>query len=214
MNLIYVGDAMCSWCYGFAQPLDALLADPQGAAPLQLALVMGGLRPFTTEAISPARADELAGHWHRVAEASGQPFAQAPDTALHIPGFVYDTEPAARATVTVRSLWSQHVWRYFKAVQQAFYAEGRNVTEPAVLADIAEQLGLPRAEFGKAFASDKMREATLQDFRQSQAWGIRGFPTLVAEHGDHLHLVGSGFMPIEALRERLADALKPHEHAH
>ncbi|MBC8056755.1 MAG: DsbA family protein, partial [Rhizobiales bacterium] len=80
--------------------------------------------------------------------------------------------------------------------------------------DIAEQLGLPRAEFGKAFASDKMREATLQDFRQSQAWGIRGFPTLVAEHGDHLHLVGSGFMPIEALRERLADALKPHEHAH
>ena len=36
MNLIYIGDPMCSWCYGFAAPLDALLADPQGAAPLQL----------------------------------------------------------------------------------------------------------------------------------------------------------------------------------
>ena len=122
MNLIYVGDAMCSWCYGFAQPLDALLADPQDAAPLRLSLVMGGLRPFTTDAIAPERADELAGHWHRVAEASGQPFAQTPHTALHLPGFVYDTEPAARATVTVRSLFPQHVWRYFKAVQHAFYA--------------------------------------------------------------------------------------------
>ncbi len=214
MNLIYVGDAMCSWCYGFAQPLDELLADPQDAAPLQLALVMGGLRPFTTETITPARADELAGHWHRVAEASGQPFAQAPNTALHIPGFVYDTEPAARATVTVRSLWPQHVWRYFKAVQHAFYAEGRNVTEPGVLADVAEQLGLPRAEFGKAFASQKMRDATLRDFQQSQAWGIRGFPTLVAEHGDHLHLVGSGFMPIATLRERLAHVTTAHDQPH
>ena len=210
MNLIYVGDAMCSWCYGFAKPLDELLADPQDTAPLQLALVMGGLRPFTTEPIAPERADELAGHWRRVAEASGQPFTAAPNTALHAPGFVYDTEPAARATVTVRSLWPQHVWRYFKAVQHAFYAEGRNVTEPGVLADLAEQLGLPRAEFGKAFASQKMRDATLQDFQQSQAWGIRGFPTLVAEHGDHLHLVGSGFMAIPTLRERLAQVGTAH----
>jgi hypothetical protein len=124
MNLIYVGDAMCSWCYGFARPLDDLLGDPQDAAPLQLALLMGGLRPFTKEPMSPARADELAGHWLLVEETSGQPFARAPDTALHRRNFVYDTEPASRATVTVRSLWPQHVWRYFKAVQQAFYAEG------------------------------------------------------------------------------------------
>ena len=214
MNLIYVGDAMCSWCYGFAKPLDELLADPQDAAPLQLALVMGGLRPFTTEPIAAERATELAGHWHRVAEASGQPFAQAPHTALHSPGFVYDTEPAARATVTVRSLWPQQVWRYFKAVQHAFYADARNVVEPGVLADIAGELGLPRADFGKAFASQKMRDLTLQDFQQSQSWGIRGFPTLVAEHDDHLHLVGSGFMPIETLRERLSGAANAHDDHH
>ena len=212
MNLIYVGDPMCSWCYGFAAPLDALLADPQDTAPLQLALVMGGLRPFTTEAITHERADELAGHWHHVEQASGQPFSNAPDAAIHAPGFVYDTEPASRATVTVRSLWPRLVWRYFKAVQRAFYAEGRNVTDPAVLADIAEALGIPRADFGRAFASQQMRDATLADFRQSQAWGIRGFPTLVAEHGDHLHLVGSGFMPIDRLREALAGAGAAHHH--
>ena len=216
MNLIYVGDAMCSWCYGFARPLDDLLADPQDAAPLNMALVMGGLRPFTTEPIAPARADEIAGHWHRVADASGQPFATAPNTALHRPGFIYDTEPAARATVTVRSLWPKHVWQYFKTVQHAFYAEGRDVTDPGVLADIAEALGLPRKEFGRAYASTEMRDATLLDFKQSQSWGVRGFPTLVAEHGDHLHLVGSGYMPIETLRARLAAVATAHDahHAH
>lgn len=212
MNLIYVADPMCSWCYGFGKPLDALLADPQDSAPLQLALVMGGLRPFTTEPITPERAKELAGHWHHVEEASGQPFARSPDTAIERPGFVYDTEPASRATVTVRSHWPRLVWRYFKAVQHAFYAQALDVTDPAVLADEAEKLGIARAEFAQAFASQAMRDATLADFQQTQQWGIRGFPALIAEHGDHLHLVGNGFMPLDALRHALAHAAAPHAH--
>jgi putative protein-disulfide isomerase len=212
MNLIYIGDPMCSWCYGFAKPMDELLADPRETAPLQLALIMGGLRPFTTEPMAPGKADEIFGHWHHVAEASGQPFAQAPNTALHIPGFVYDTEPASRATVTVRSYWPGKVWQFFKAVQRAFYAEAKDVTRPEVLADVAEQFGITRADFAKAFASQEMRDMTAADFEQSQAWGIRGFPTVVAQHGDHLHLVGSGYMPIDTLRERIAAASTPHQH--
>src|SRR5512146_905457 len=171
MNLIYVADPMCSWCYGFGQTLSALLADPGQAAPLQLALVMGGLRPYTTEPLAPGRADEIFGHWRHVHEATGLPFAPAPQTALHRPGFVYDTEPASRATITVRTHWPQHVWRYFKAVQHAFYAEGLDVARGEVLAAVAEQQGLPRGNFETAFDSEAMREATRQDFAQSQAWG-------------------------------------------
>ena len=92
----------------------------------------------------------------------------------------------------MRSLWPQQVWRYFKAVQHAFYADApqRGQTRrcsPTWPATSASREPSSR----KAFASQKMRELTLQaDFQQSQQWGIRGFPALVAEHGDHLHLVG------------------------
>ncbi len=208
MNLIYVADPMCSWCYGFSKSMDELLADPGPAAPLQLALVMGGLRPFTTESMTPARIAEILDHWRHVHEASGQPFAAAPATALHAPGFVYDTEPSSRAIATVRSLAPAHVWRCLKAVHAAFYADARDVTRPEVLADIAQEIGLPRAEFAHAFASQAMRDATLADFRQAQAWGIRGFPALIAEHEGGLHLVAQGFLPADALRERLG-ALSP-----
>ena len=211
MNLIYVADPMCSWCYGFGKSMDALLANPGEFAPLQLALVMGGLRPYTSESLAPGRADEIFGHWQHVHEATGLPFAPAPNTALHEPGFVYDTEPASRATIAVRTHWPQHVWRFFKAVQQAFYAEGRNVARPEVLADIAESVGLPRDNFAAAFASDAMREATRQDFAQTQAWGIRGFPALVAEARGGLHMVTQGYLPEDDVRERLA-ALQAQAH--
>ncbi|HJV63213.1 MAG TPA: DsbA family protein [Albitalea sp.] len=212
MNLIYVADPMCSWCYGFGKTLSALLAEPGDAAPLQLALVMGGLRPYTTEPLAPGRADEIFGHWRHVHEATGLPFAQAPHTALHQPGFVYDTEPASRATITVRTHWPQHVWRYFKAVQHAFYADGLDVARTEVLAEVAGQQGLPRGNFETAFESESMREATRQDFAQSQAWGIRGFPALIAEAGGRLHLVAQGYLPLPELRERLAalTAQQPH----
>lgn len=104
----------------------------------------------------------------------------------------------------MRTWWPQHVWRYFKAVQHAFYAEGENVTQRKVLADIAEQQGLPRANFEAAFDSEELREATRRDFAQSQAWGIRGFPALVAEVDGALHLVAHGYLSEDALRERLA----------
>ena len=212
MNLIYVADPMCSWCYGFARPLGELLEDPQDSAPLQLALMVGGLRPFTTEVIAPHFATELAGHWHHVAQASGQPFAASPGTAIERPGFIYDTEPASRAAVTVRSHWPKQVWRYFKAIQHAFYAEARDITDPSVLADEAEKLGIPRPEFAQSFASQAMRDATLADFSQVQAWGIRGFPALIAERGEQLHLVANGFMPLERLRAALAQVATSASH--
>jgi putative protein-disulfide isomerase len=204
MNLIYFADPMCSWCYGFGKSLSAVLADPRDAAPLQLALVMGGLRPYTTEPLAEGRADEIFAHWKHVHDASGLPFATAPSTALHEPGFVYDTEPASRATIAVRTHWPQHVWRYFRAVQHAFYAEGKNVTRPEVLAEVAEAVGLPRDNFAVAFASQEMRDAAQSDFSQTQSFGIRGFPALVAEIGGALHLVANGYLPEEALRERLS----------
>jgi putative protein-disulfide isomerase len=207
MNLVYVADPMCSWCYGFAPALDALLESPRGEQPPTLSLVMGGLRPYTSEPLSAAKADEIFEHWRHVHEASGQPFAPAPHTALHRIGFVYDTEPASRAAVTVRSRWPQLAWAFFKTVQQAFYADAKDVTQRSVLADLAQHQGIARAEFEAAFDSDAMRNATRRDFAQSQAWGVRGFPTLLVEQGSTLQVICHGYCGAGALQQRLTAVL-------
>jgi putative protein-disulfide isomerase len=200
MQLTYVADPMCSWCWGFSsQPLTALLADGEHT----LTLLMGGLRPYTTEPLGEAKAREILGHWHRVAEASGAPFAPEPHAAMQAAGFVYDTEPASRAVVVAREHWPDRAWALMKAVQRAFYADARDVTQAEVLADIGAECGIDRDAFVAAFDASDARAATARDFEQSQAWGIRGFPALIAEHGGRLHLIANGYTPVEALRERL-----------
>ena len=91
-EIIYIGDPMCSWCWGFAPVLDEML-DRHGQH-AELKIIVGGLRPGTTSPMDESDKSTIRSHWEHVNEASGQPFDYA---FFDRDGFVYDTEPAARA---------------------------------------------------------------------------------------------------------------------
>ncbi len=195
--LIYVADPMCSWCYGFAPELQALLDTLPGQ---ELRLVMGGLRTYTTQPMDAALRASLSHHWSEVERISGQPFDRA---LLARSDFVYDTEPACRAVVTVRSADPSRAWPMFHAVQRAFYAQGRDVTRAGVLATIhAELTGESGAEFEQRMESAAMREATRADFALAREWEVQGFPTLFAERDGHYALLAPGYTKAPELIER------------
>lgn len=197
--LVYFADPMCSWCYGFGPELAAFLAGEPG---LRLDVVMGGLRAGNREAMTPAFRDMLAGHWDHVRTESGLPFTPA---ALERPGFVYDTEPACRAVVAVRTLAPGKALGYFHRVQSAFYAEGHDVTSPAVLAELAQAEGLDRAAFLAALASDAAKAETALDFSTAREMGVSGFPTIAVGYpARQFFLLASGFTRAAVLAERLA----------
>src|SRR5215212_11330318 len=136
-HLIYIADPMCSWCWGFSPVIDAIRARFGDALPIRL--ILGGLRPGTTEPMHEKAKRTTREHWEHVREASGQPFDFA---FFDREGFVYDTEPASRAVVVARrSAWGLAMLR---AVHRAFYAQNRDVTRAEVLADVAAEVGLDR----------------------------------------------------------------------
>lgn len=174
-QLIYFSDPMCSWCYGFAPVIDAIRAEFGEALPIRL--VMGGLRPGTEEPMTAEARQEIGAHWRHVQDASGQPFEWS---ALEREGFVYDTDPAARAVVIVRRHKPALALDFLERAQRAFYAEGRDVTEARVLVDLAAEFGLDREEFLIEWASRPAKQETWADYGVSQRAGVTGFPTLVA----------------------------------
>ncbi|QJR09424.1 hypothetical protein DSM104443_00468 [Usitatibacter rugosus] len=199
MQLLYIADPLCSWCYGFGPELEKLLvAHPEA----KLELVMGGLRPFNTDPMSDAFRDMLREHWKHVAEASGLAFSEA---VFDTPGFIYDTEPPCRAVVTGRTIDASRSLALMKAIQGAFYREGQDVTKPEVLADLAAGVGYDRAEFLAALESDDMRNETRLDFTTAQSLGVTGFPTVGVAYDKQLYLVTSGFVTVDVLEERLVE---------
>ncbi|MBI1773506.1 MAG: DsbA family protein [Burkholderiales bacterium] len=198
-QLIYVADPMCSWCYGFGPELLAFLDTVPDA---KIDLIMGGLRAYNKQVLDDATRTTIVGHWQQVAERSGLPFS---DTTMSQPGFIYDTEPACRAVVTARTLTDddtgQSALAVFHAVQHGFYAKGRDVSDPAVLSELAVTAmnkvegedSFDAASFAETLVSPMAMSDTREHFEQAKSWGIRGFPALLLVHDGALHMIASGY---------------------
>ena len=191
-HLLYIADPMCSWCWGFAPVIEVITAEFGDDLPLHV--VMGGLRPGTTEPMTDKARAEIGTHWTHVREATGQPIDFS---LLDRTDFVYDTEPAARAVVVMRSAGA--ALTALQRIQRAFYAEGRDVTRAEELADLAAEIGADRDAFLTAFHSPAAHAETMNDFALSREAGVTGFPTLLVgtEDPDDYRLVANGYRPAE-----------------
>jgi len=192
-EFVYVGDPMCSWCWGFAPVLDEL----QRAFTIPIRLVAGGLRPGdAAEPLNDRMRGTLAHHWDQVAARTGQPFDYK---VLERDGWVYDTETADTAVVTMRELNPKETLSFFFKVQRAFYADGIDVTDPSVYRGLVEGFDIDPDLFMKSLNSPEMRERTWADFNEARQLGVNGFPTLLLDEGDRMVTAAPGYVPAESL---------------
>jgi putative protein-disulfide isomerase len=196
LHFIYFADPMCSWCWGFSPVVQTLRERTAGILPMRL--VMGGLRPGTTTPMPEEARRNLVGHWHEIHELTGQPFG---DGLIGQEGFIYDTDPAARAVVRMRRGGEEIALDFLSRVQQAFYAENRDVTQYAVLGELAAEFGQDADAFVADLDDEALKNETWRDYAISQRAGVTGFPTLiVGPNADKTYaVVNRGYQDAEAV---------------
>ncbi len=203
VDLIYVGDPMCSWCWGFSPVLQQIQA--RFGALIRLQVVVGGLRPGPrAKVLDEQLKATLRQHWDRIGATTGQPFDYG---FFDRADWLYDTEPAARALVAVRELAPDQTFAFFDKLQRAFYADGIDITDDQELKRLAVALeGIEGPDFEQRLHSARIAANTRADFAQAQAWGVQGFPTLLlsrpGKDGQSVanrYLLTSGWQPFDTL---------------
>ena len=196
LELVYVADPMCSWCWGFAPVIEKV----EASFDMGLRIIIGGLRPGDrAEPIDGIR-DYLAHHWTQVAQASGQPFDHA---GLDRDDWMYDTLVPDTAVVTMREAARNETRRFLDTVQRAFYAERLDVTDPDVYRDLVAGFPVDPDEFVDQIGSAEMRAVTNQDFVEAQWLGVTGFPTLLLRDGTSTLPISYGYAPFETVAGRI-----------
>jgi putative protein-disulfide isomerase len=210
MKLIFVGDPMCSWCYGFGKELSILAArHPE----LSLEIVVGGVRAGATDLLDDSGKQFRLGHWERVEQLSGLPFNRKAFLARE--NFVYDTEPICRAVVAARQIAPEaDQLTVFRTLQHAFYVDGLDTTDGAVLAQVAvaalAKLGHVHdvEAFHEVWSALATIAATRAEFAQVRALGINSFPALLLDANDQLSVVSPGYAPVDQLDRQLTALLQ------
>lgn len=196
-KLIYVGDPMCSWCWGFAPEIDGL------ADEFPVEVLVGGLRPGpSAQVLDDRMASSLRHHWREVAERTGQPFDES--ILCRRDGWVYDTEPADIAVVVMREMSQTATLPFFTTIQHAFYADGLDVTDLDILTELATGFEIDTGDFSKRLASTEAKKSAWADFSLARRWGISGFPALIGEiEDDRLALLTRGWTTADVIRARI-----------
>jgi predicted DsbA family dithiol-disulfide isomerase len=90
-----------------------------------------------------------------------------------------------------------------EALFRAYFVDGKNIGDPAVLLEIAKGIGLDAAGAREVIEKRTYKAAVDSDWEKSRAYGITGVPTFVA--GGY-GVVGA--QPYEALEQLVAQARK------
>lgn len=179
-----VSDLMCPWCIvGFRQLEQALAAVGVGA--------YVRWHPFELNPQMPPEGQNLTEH---IMEKYGSSQEQSEANRTHLQGlgqelgidFAFTPESRIVNTFQAHQLlgWAQteglqHPLKM--ALFEAHFTEGRDVSDPAVLVEVAESVGLDRARAAEVLESGEMAEET----RAHQAFwtsrGISGVPSMVFE---------------------------------
>lgn len=210
LSLIYVGDPMCSWCWGSSNIIKQAreYAIQHGVG---FQVISGGLRPGGGDAWTDTFKNFLRTEWKNIQRLTKQPFTEKLLERAH---FNYDTEPSARAVYVARQLWQDHdhhdekLLAFFSAIQYKFYVDGEDPNELEYYRSICETFELDFDVFSTLFELPETQAATYEEFKLNRSWGIKGFPSFAIRHGDNVKIIGSGHVALEKLTQAIDDLIK------
>lgn len=200
MKIIYVGDPMCSWCYGFGDQMSLLLGKYPNA---DFELVMGGLRKDGDEHISTLK-EFLKEHWMDVSRTTGVKF----NYNILNEDIYYNTEPACRAVTTFRTYNKKDLLNYFRDIQEAFYLNNINPFLTENYAELASKYGVDKKAFEDRMTSDLGFRLVLDDFNRATSLKVSTFPTVFLEYQGMIYLITRGYDNAESMARKIEDLLK------
>ena len=206
IRIDFVSDVSCPWCAIGLQALEQAIARGGDDVAVEL-----HFQPFELNPQLPAEGEDALGH---LAAKYGISEQQARDNGEAIRargaelGFTFDMARRRHVWNTfdahrllhwaeVESLQKQRALKH--ALLRAYFTEGENVSDHAVLARLAAVAGLDETRAREILASDEHADAVRERERHYTDSGIRAVPSVIF---NQRHLVQGG-QPVEVFERAL-----------
>jgi putative protein-disulfide isomerase len=199
-SVLYVTDAYCGWCWGFAARMGEFEATNRHRVPFTA--ISGGL-------FSGERAGPLSAYPHipaanaRIAHLTGARFGDPYQRLVREGSMVMNSSDAAAALAALRSLVPEKAIHWAHELQEAFYVRGQSLSEPATIARIAAANGLDAEQVLRRLQDGSAHTQGAVDSLLARQLGVSTYPTLLFVDGGKVHGLATIGTAIEVLNAHL-----------
>lgn len=198
MELIYLFDPLCGWCYGFGHQLEIFKNKYQSQ--LNYTVISGGMvtgsRVGSLSEIAPNIQDSTP----RVEQLSGIKFGEAFMNDLRGAGnTILDSTPPSKAFVILKETFPSQQVELAHKIQSLFYSQGLDLNRVDSYLTLCTHLGYDLEEFKANFEGLTYQLATKDEFVRAANFGVSGYPTVVLRQSENYYLVSNGFTTAEKL---------------
>lgn len=183
MKLYFFWDAYCGWCHGFKAILTPFMAEHPD---LELNIVSGGLfdqgNPISAYAHIPQANAQIA-------QLYGVTFGDDYQKVLSQGNFVMNSYHVAAGFGILRDLLPQAQWLTLASdLQNAWYHDGKSLSDLATYQDLARQYGLDLDTVTDQIKAAFEKTNDLHpDYLIARQFGVQSYPTLVIEREGHYY---------------------------
>jgi putative protein-disulfide isomerase len=217
MKLIYIYDALCGWCYGFAPAMRDFYQNHKNDFETS-DVVSGGMitgeRIGTIGEVAPYIKTAYKDVENRTGVKFGETFLKdileegsaiftsiPPSIALSV------FKKEAQNNPQLAGEKNEKILHFAEDLQSLIYFDGIVPKDYSKYGELAEKYDLDKTDFVEKMNNPEYEKLAQQDFQLSQDFGVNGFPTVVIQKGEEFYLFARGFVDLAEMEKRF-EAMK------
>ncbi|WP_066179201.1 DsbA family protein [Arcobacter porcinus] len=204
-TLYYIGDPMCSWCYGMGDILKNVekYCKING---IKFQILVAGLRAGGGDVWNDNFRSFLKNEWSKISELTKKEFSFS---IFNLDFFNYDTRPACKAVYIVKKITNNDSLvsiDFFSKIQSKFYAKSEDPKELGFYEEICKETKIDFKEFSKLFNDEKIGDELEKEFMFSRTFSP-SMPSLVLINDEKKTNISIGYSKYEDVISRLEKVL-------
>ncbi len=206
LEIIYVYDALCGWCYGFSDVMTKLYQEYKNEFSFEV--ITGGMILGDREGPISDSAELIKSHLPRVEETTGVVFGEGFWKVLEEGTQFQSSEKPAIALAVFKSFFPEQAVFFAADLQKAKYIDGVDLCLDESYLPIISKYEIASEDFLQKLNSEEFKKAAYYEFALAKQLQVNGYPAAFIKVDDrNFHMIAKGYADHETMKLRIANVL-------
>ncbi|HTN21663.1 MAG TPA: DsbA family protein [Pelobium sp.] len=206
LEIIYVYDALCGWCYGFSGVMSKIYQEYKNEFGFEV--ISGGMVLGDREGPISNSAELIKSHLPRIEETTGAVFGDGFWKVLEEGTQFQSSEKPSIALAVFKSFYPEKAVLFAADIQKATFVNGADLSLDESYLPIISKYEIPADDFLQKLNSEEFKQAAYYDFALAKQLQVSGYPAAFIKVDDrNFYMIAKGYADYETMKLRIANVL-------